>query len=222
MTRQLKVFTLGIHGFIRAEVNTALGLAPHIRQARVLAVATTKAHAMQVYGEHGFPIVTQSDSEFRLTSGNDINALTEAGLLTEPSVWVLPSNFGGSRAVVRMQPGGEPQRVGHLEDEGRRLVYVPEQGVTAVPASRPATVEQYAAQELRRQVEGVAARLADLTARVSSYAEAVELTGDLGRPYYANVARDVVHEVNTTLMNLNLGGLSTTAATADIARAKGE
>lgn len=124
---RLKTYTLGVHGFIRSDVNEPLGVAPHIRQARVLAVATTKAHAVQVYAAHGFPNITPSDSEFRVAMGNDLDALAEAGLLTEPSVWVLPSNFGGSRAVVRMQPGGVPQRVGRLErGDGHRSVYVPE------------------------------------------------------------------------------------------------
>lgn len=112
---KLKTYTLGIHGFIDATTRDSLGVAPHIRQARVIAVATTKAHAVQVYAEHGFPNVNPRDSEFRVAMGNDLDALTAAGELAEPGVWVLPGTGSLSDVVLRMLPGGVPQRIGHLE-----------------------------------------------------------------------------------------------------------
>lgn len=124
----LKVYTLGINGFIRSGVNDALGIPSHIRQATVLAVATTKAHAVQVYAEHGFPGVRPSDSEFRVAMGNDLDALAAAGLLTEPGVWVIPMLGWDGKGVVRMLPGGAPRRVGRLDrGEGNRSVFVPEE-----------------------------------------------------------------------------------------------
>jgi hypothetical protein len=110
---KLKTYTLGPHGFIDAATRDALGVAPHIRQARVIAVATSKTHAVQVYAEHGFPNVSPRDSEFRVAMGNDLDALTEAGELAEPGVWVMPSL--GTGHVARMLPGGVPQCIGRLE-----------------------------------------------------------------------------------------------------------
>ncbi|MEU0078487.1 hypothetical protein ABZY58_11375 [Micromonospora tulbaghiae] len=125
---RMKVFSLGVHGFIGNDVRDALGAPSHIRQARVLAVAPTKAAAVHVYAEHGFRGVRPSDSEFRVAMGNDVDALAEAGLLNEPGVWVLPSAIGGGDTVVRMQPGGAPQRAGRLDRDGRnRAVFVPEE-----------------------------------------------------------------------------------------------
>ncbi|WBB94141.1 hypothetical protein [Verrucosispora sp. WMMC514] len=83
-------------------------------------------------------------------------------------------------------------------------------------------VEAMLADQLRRRVDTVIARLGDLTARVEHRRDDIALTGGPGRPLYANVAADIIHEINTTLMNLNLGGLVTAAADADVARTKGE
>lgn len=84
------------------------------------------------------------------------------------------------------------------------------------------TVESVAAGHLRIRVEDVAARLAGLAETVKHCADDIALTGGPGRPNYATTVAVVVHEVNTALMNLNLRSLVTAAATADIARAKGE
>lgn len=124
---KLKVYTLGINGFIRSEINEALGVEPHIRQASVYAVATTKAHAVQVYAEYGFPNVNMRDSEFRVAGGNDLDALAAAGLLTGPSVWVMPMLSRPGSWVVRMQLGGVPRRVGRLDGPHHCPVYVPEE-----------------------------------------------------------------------------------------------
>jgi hypothetical protein len=86
----------------------------------------------------------------------------------------------------------------------------------------PPTVEAMCADMLRSRVDTVIARLADLAATVERRRDEIALTGGPGRQHYANVAADIVHDVNTTLMNLNLGGLVTAAADADVARTKGE
>lgn len=89
--------------------------------------------------------------------------------------------------------------------------------------SRPTTVEGYAAQSLHRRVLSIADRLDDLAATVRRAADGIALTGTSpGHTQYAQVTQRVVHEVITTLANLQLGSLSTTAAEADIARTKGE
>lgn len=112
---KLKTFTLGNHGFINNTVSDALDLPRHVRQATVIAVATTKAHAVQVYADHGFPHINPRDPEFRMAGGNHIDALAAAGELAEPGVWVTPNIGNLSNTVVRMQPGGVPQRIGRFE-----------------------------------------------------------------------------------------------------------
>lgn len=92
---------------------------------------------------------------------------------------------------------------------------------------RPTTVEQYAVQNLTRQIlaaaDRVADRVTDLADTIRRYADDVaRVDGSPGHPSYATVVGRIVNETNTTLMNLSLGSLTTTAATADIARAKGQ
>lgn len=124
---KLKTYTLGIHGFINHTISDALGLPRHIRQATVIAVATSKAHAVQVYADHGFPNVNARDSEFRVAMGNHIDALTEADQLTEPGVWVTPNVGTRRNTVLRMLPGGVPKRIGHLEPAtGYKATFIPE------------------------------------------------------------------------------------------------
>ncbi|MFI2663320.1 hypothetical protein [Micromonospora carbonacea] len=111
---KLKTYTLGNQGFINNHVRDALGLPSHIRQARVIAVAATKAAAVQVLADHGFPNHSIRDSEFRQGMGNDIDALEAAGQIAAPGVLVTSMSFGGSLPVVRMQSGGVPVRIGRL------------------------------------------------------------------------------------------------------------
>lgn len=118
MARPLKVFTLGIYGFIDQTIGEALNLPRHIRQARVLVAAPTKAEAARVLGERGFRDVGIRQPEFRLAMGNDLDAYQAAGLLNEPVVLVAPSNTRSGDPVVAMQPGGEPRMIGHLDGHG--------------------------------------------------------------------------------------------------------
>ncbi|MFI2663321.1 hypothetical protein [Micromonospora carbonacea] len=88
---------------------------------------------------------------------------------------------------------------------------------------QPTTVEAYAARNLARQIRDTAARIDDLADTIRRYADDVDrVDSSPGRPDYATVVGRVVNEVGTTLMNLSLGSLSTTAVTADTARVKGE
>ncbi|RKR92718.1 hypothetical protein BDK92_7196 [Micromonospora pisi] len=112
---KLKVFTLGNHGFIDTPTGDALNLPSHTRQARVLVAATSKAHAVQVLAERGFPHHPPRDPEFRTAMGNELNALIDAGLLAEPAVLVMPLLGHPGDGVVAMQPGGTPRRIGRLE-----------------------------------------------------------------------------------------------------------
>lgn len=128
MARALKVYTLGVNGFISPQIRDALGLPSHIVQARVLAVAATKAEAARILDERGFRHVSTRDSEFRVTAGNDVAALTAAGQLAEPGVWVTPMTGTGGSGVVTVQAGGVPQRIGRLEPApGYRYTFIPEE-----------------------------------------------------------------------------------------------
>lgn len=127
MARQLKVFSLGIHGFINREVGDALGLPAHVRQARVLVAAATKADAVQVLAEHGFPNHPLRDPEFRVSMGDDTDALTAAGVIAAPGVWVTTLMSRPGDPVVAMLPGGAPQRIGRLDGGyGKPDVFVAE------------------------------------------------------------------------------------------------
>ncbi|WP_328344724.1 hypothetical protein [Micromonospora sp. NBC_00421] len=88
---------------------------------------------------------------------------------------------------------------------------------------QPATVEQYAADHLTRQLHNTAASLTDLADTIRRLADDVpRVDGSPGRPHYAGIVGQAVNEINTTLMNLNLGSLANRAAEADTARVKGE
>ncbi|MGA3524133.1 hypothetical protein [Melissospora conviva] len=114
MPRKMKTYTLGIHGFIGPDIGEALDLPSHIFQARILAVAATKADAAQVLADQGFFWNNMRDPEFRVASGNDVDALAAAGLLGEPAVYVTTRRARPGDWVVRVQSGGAPVRVGRL------------------------------------------------------------------------------------------------------------
>lgn len=83
---------------------------------------------------------------------------------------------------------------------------------------RPETVEEFHADQLRRRIEKVAARLRDLAEDVER-----EVRNTVNpRSSYAWAAHNVTNEIMGALMNMQLGALALDAAEADKARAKGE
>ncbi|MGA3562666.1 hypothetical protein [Melissospora conviva] len=114
MPRKMKTYTLGNHGFINSYIRDALNLPSHICQAEILVVAATKADAAQVLDDQGFFGHNPRDPEFRVASGNDVDALDAAGLLGEPAVYVTTLIGRPGDWVVRVQSGGVPVRVGRL------------------------------------------------------------------------------------------------------------
>lgn len=93
----------------------------------------------------------------------------------------------------------------------------------AQETSKGSTVEQYTAQQLRRRIAEVAVdidRLADTIRNRATDLDRINDDGD-GNPY-SRVVRDIHREIVTAWLNLGVSGLITDAATADVARAKGE
>lgn len=87
--------------------------------------------------------------------------------------------------------------------------------------ARP-TNEQYGAKFLR---EGIVQRvrcLRDLADRIECDGEREIAQAEQGKGTYARVACEMVHEITWGVANLHLDTLISTAADADIARAKGE
>lgn len=124
MARELKVFSLGNGGFIDTATQETLELPSHVRQAQVLAIAATKAAAVQVLAERGFRRVSARDPEFRQAMGNDVDALRDAGLFDEPRVLVTPLIARDGDPVAVMLLDGVPQRIGRLHSKPPRYVYV--------------------------------------------------------------------------------------------------
>lgn len=128
---KMKVFSLGNHGFIGREACDALDLPQHVRQARVLLIAASKAAAVRMcediraHSPNGVPISlpTLSDPEFRLATGNDVEALREAGLLDEPGVFVMPMLSRPGDAVVRVDTNGV-RVIGTLGGERNKRTFV--------------------------------------------------------------------------------------------------
>jgi len=126
MTRPLKVYTLGIHGFVGPTVRDALGLPDHIRQVQVNIVATTKAEAIRVAEAAGF-YVSPRDTEFRV-DGSPL-ALSLLAAFVEPVV--LASAMVGSRgngAVVAIEGRDQVRRVGSVGYDDRNMqTFIPEE-----------------------------------------------------------------------------------------------
>jgi len=128
MPRKMKTYTLGNHGTIGPVIRDALDLPSHIFHAKILAVAATKTAAAHLLDAHGCGMHSPRDPEFRVASGNIVDALDAAGLLNEPAVYALDTpgllNEPAVHAtrtmprpgewVVRVLPGGVPVRVGRL------------------------------------------------------------------------------------------------------------
>lgn len=122
---KLKAYTLGIHGFVAPVVGDLLGEPAHVRQASVLVVAETKRAAVGVAARaRGVPTPSLSDPEFRVATGNDVDALAAAGMLDEPTVLVTKLTASSS-PVVQVGPDG-PTVVGEIKPDGSyRSVFVP-------------------------------------------------------------------------------------------------
>jgi hypothetical protein len=126
---KLKVYTLGNNGFVGDAVRKAISQPEHVRQARMLISARTKADAIRLLEERRnrdnlaagayTSVPAPSDPEFRQATGNDVNALRAAGLLAEPDVLVLSLNGGRRGPVARVGMDGV-RRLGVLD--GDRLV----------------------------------------------------------------------------------------------------
>jgi hypothetical protein len=87
---------------------------------------------------------------------------------------------------------------------------------------RPETVEGFHAEQLRRDIERIVARLEQLAVEVQLATRGIDKMGKPGWGNYARVASNVHHTLAWGFANLNADSVITDAADADIARAKGE
>lgn len=88
--------------------------------------------------------------------------------------------------------------------------------------TEPTTAEEYAAQQMRRRIDSIAADLSALADTVRRQGSDTLLVGGRGRNSYGEIAARVQREVMNALPNLGLDALTNAAATADLIRAKGE
>ncbi len=117
----LRTFRLTLNGVgVPTDVWPLLGMPTHRRQAQVLVVAPSKAAAHGLAdGIRGLNAPARSDPDFRLASGNEVDALAAAGQLDEPRVLaydgdsndvpVVGVSYAGRHRVV-----GRLVRVGHV------------------------------------------------------------------------------------------------------------
>jgi hypothetical protein len=84
-------------------------------------------------------------------------------------------------------------------------------------SNRPESVEQLHAQFLREALEERAAKLRRLGDTFDRFAADVDSTAT-----YSRLAENALHELTWGIANLNVGRLINEAASADVARAKGE
>lgn len=118
------MFTLGNGGFVRPEIITALGLPRHVRQARVLIAAENKGRARTLVVEALDLPISPSNPEFRQAMGNDVDALSAAGLLDAVSIYVLPLLLSGrSQPVVQVAPNGTWWVAGLVERRDNVFVF---------------------------------------------------------------------------------------------------
>lgn len=122
---RMKVFTLGINGFVPPTVLAAIGEANHIRQASVLVVAANKLAAAELARDRrcGYPRV--SDPEFR--QADHPIALALRDMSASPAVYVSSLTSRAGDVVVAVDGDG-PRRVGLLKFmPGRGLAFVPDE-----------------------------------------------------------------------------------------------
>ncbi len=111
----LKVFTLGINGTsVPGPVLDLLGRRRTRNQVQVLVVAPSKASAFGLASAMpGVGVPAKSDPEFRVASGNDVDALAAAGQLDEPRVLAHHPDHGTDH-VVEIRADGHHRIIGHL------------------------------------------------------------------------------------------------------------
>jgi hypothetical protein len=125
----MKIFTTGLHAPLPRRILTDLGLPPHVQQGRVLTTATTKAAAYQLLAERDMAPGSIRADGFRRASGDDVDALTRAGLLDAPVVLAMGKD--GPTEVVRVEPDSTVL-LGYLE-RAPRTRFIPAPAGVAGP-----------------------------------------------------------------------------------------
>lgn len=120
----MKTFMVdAVDSSVSAEVAQLVGLPPHRHQAEIYVSADTKSAAVNLVGS--LPTRWAGDVpawRLRMGMGNDLDALTAAGLFNGPAILVVAAH-GGDRPVVQVTNDG-PAVIGQLFREhngGRRF-----------------------------------------------------------------------------------------------------
>lgn len=92
-------------------LQNALGLPDHIQQTAVLVAARKKAEATEYFTAAGLWIPVR---EIRVLDGQDADAMTEAGLLVEGTVYAYSAHNFYSRRIVRVTGTESAKRVGEF------------------------------------------------------------------------------------------------------------
>ncbi|MET8278328.1 hypothetical protein [Micromonospora sp. NPDC005174] len=127
---KLKTYAVGINTHVHSDIFAMLDQPSHIRQARVLVVAPTKAAAISYPSTvPGRWVGTPFTSEVRVASGNDVDALAVAGVLDTPAVFVIPHGGWSGNGVVRVDENG-PKLIGHFNRADGTVQFEPVGTVT--------------------------------------------------------------------------------------------
>ncbi len=122
---KLKVYTLGINGFVNPAVIEAIGDRPHIRQASVHIIAASQAEAVRVADEVGLQSFPGS-REFRQIASTN---WTDSVLSWADRPMVLAKsmhNFSGN-PVVEIEGRDQVRRVGSVVQVDHRVpIFVPD------------------------------------------------------------------------------------------------
>lgn len=97
-------------------LNPILGIRPHIIQHDVFVVARTKAEAIT----RAQPLcIYLAANETRILGGNDVDAMTEAGLVIDGKIYASSTTGAGSHTLVRVLARNEFEVVGEFKRDHR-------------------------------------------------------------------------------------------------------
>lgn len=193
----MKVYTLGRHGFATPQIAAAVGTGTRHRQVDVFVAARSKAAAYALLAARRLAPGSVHDPDFRVATGDDVDALRAAGVLTDgvvlvkklhamngPVVWVeADGHIAQCGEFVRGQfvPDGELVAGGGLPEpapvKGDSYLKAKELLLAQLTASR----HRYAAAEaelerVRKERNALCLRAADEFDAVGEAAEALGVT----------------------------------------------
>lgn len=104
--KQLKIYTPGPRHFVTVEIARAIGLPKHRQQADVYVAAYTKAEAFRFLAALDLAPSSVSDKEFRVATGNRVDALVAASALSQAGAVAVTRPMGTNSPVVWVDETG--------------------------------------------------------------------------------------------------------------------